>query len=437
MRMKEQWLNTVRKLLQDYRKEAPEGLLDDVKREMSARRLVADSSGKSGKPSRTRPLRRVALVAASVALCLLLGGLYFESTRQGGPSGQVSRSAPSVATSPHPASPRKAQPLLAKVFSTSGTSAGVGHQNRLGIPVSEKTGLHNRDTATTHEVAALSSVPPEPKSATVLSDKVADGEVSSEQGRIPRTGNRSGGAVAYGQSPSFSTREKKSSFRIGASFTSTPMNMVRESSSGLVLADARPYGDVGSEMVTRGLKEVVYGSDQQKTRARHRQPVKVGISVSYPLNDLWNLQAGLTYSRLSSDLTQSNSAESEEIHQILNDVGLQLALSRMLWQGKRFGVYATAGGGAEKMVSGKSRTEGSPAYGVPASETSVKIPQLQWSLHATGGLEYKLTGHTGVYLEPGVAWYLKNGTKVPTLYQDKPFQFHLQMGLRWTLRNRK
>ena len=39
----------------------------------------------------------------------------------------------------------------------------------------------------------------------------------------------------------------------------------------------------------------------------------------------------------------------------------------------------------------------------------------------------------GIYAEPGVAYYFDNESSLPTIYQEKPFNFNLNMGLRFNL----
>ena len=84
-----------------------------------------------------------------------------------------------------------------------------------------------------------------------------------------------------------------------------------------------------------------------------------------------------------------------------------------LWSNRHFGVYLTAGGTIEKML------DASP---------------WQLSVNSAVGLEYKLTNILHLYAEPGLGYYFSNGSKIPTIYQDQPLNFNLNIGLRFDLK---
>ena len=58
----------------------------------------------------------------------------------------------------------------------------------------------------------------------------------------------------------------------------------------------------------------------------------------------------------------------------------------------------------------------------------ITIKRLQWSVHATAGMQYNFTKHVGIYIEPKLSHYI---TTMPlnTLRNEHPFNFNLQMGL--------
>ena len=55
---------------------------------------------------------------------------------------------------------------------------------------------------------------------------------------------------------------------------------------------------------------------------------------------------------------------------------------------------------------------------------------MQCSLNAAAGLQFNILPNLGVYAEPGVGYYFNNGSKVETIYKEKPFNFNLKAGLR-------
>ena len=145
----------------------------------------------------------------------------------------------------------------------------------------------------------------------------------------------------------------------------------------------------------------------------HRQPVRFGLSLRYRLDNRWSLESGLTYTRLSSDITTTVDGVTTMTEQRLNYVGLPLNISYDLWKSRHFGLYVTAGGTIEKCLDTSS---------------------WQFSLNGAAGAEYKLTDVFSLYAEPGLGYYFNDGSTTPTIYQDRPLNFNLSVGLRFNVK---
>ena len=145
----------------------------------------------------------------------------------------------------------------------------------------------------------------------------------------------------------------------------------------------------------------------------HRQPVRFGLSLRYRLNDRWSVESGLSYTRLSSDITTTLDGVTTMTEQHLNYIGLPLNISYDLWKNRHFVLYVTAGGMMEK---------------------SLDTSPWQFSLNGAAGAEYKLTDVFSLYAEPGIGYYFKDGCTTPTIYQDHPLNFNLSVGLRFNLK---
>lgn len=66
-------------------------------------------------------------------------------------------------------------------------------------------------------------------------------------------------------------------------------------------------------------------------------------------------------------------------------------------------------------------------------EEDVKVKPLQWSLSAAAGAQFKITEKLGIYAEPGVVYYFDDGSNVNTIRKEHPFNFNIQLGVRFTL----
>lgn len=167
-----------------------------------------------------------------------------------------------------------------------------------------------------------------------------------------------------------------------------------------------------------------------QTRVKHRMPVTVGFSVAWHFHKDWALETGLNYTLLSSDIHSGSKSYVEE-NQKLHYVGIPVKLHRSIWKNSWLSIYASAGGEVEKCVSGRLETVTVTNGGVRSSEqTSLDINPLQWSIAAAAGAQVNFTPRLGVYVEPGIAYYFDDHSKVETIRKEHPLNFNLQLGLR-------
>lgn len=47
-------------------------------------------------------------------------------------------------------------------------------------------------------------------------------------------------------------------------------------------------------------------------------------------------------------------------------------------------------------------------------------------------MQLDITRHIGVYIEPGISYYFDNNSDVRNIYKDRPLNFNLNIGLRFT-----
>ena len=51
----------------------------------------------------------------------------------------------------------------------------------------------------------------------------------------------------------------------------------------------------------------------------------------------------------------------------------------------------------------------------------------------SGRCAVKITEKLGIYAEPGVVYYFDDGSNVNTIRKEHPFNFNIQLGVRFTL----
>lgn len=183
---------------------------------------------------------------------------------------------------------------------------------------------------------------------------------------------------------------------------------------------------------------IVYNQPEVTTEYSHKMPVKIGASIRYDFNKFLGIESGLTYSFLSSDLKTGEegavSSWSKGI-QSMHYLGVPLNLSFNIFSSRYFNAYVTAGGLMEKCVRGSLKTDeylDGKYHG--SSSTTLRQKGLQWSVNGAAGIQVNILPQLGLYMEPGVSHHFSNNSKVRTIYSDKPTDFSLSFGLRYTFR---
>lgn len=171
-----------------------------------------------------------------------------------------------------------------------------------------------------------------------------------------------------------------------------------------------------------------------KTEYKHRLPVRVGLNVAYRLTDRLSVESGVSYTRLSSDMKDGTKDNYSSGSQKLDYIGVPLNVKYRAFGYRRLSVYASAGLLTEKCVSGKTTHEYVIIGEKKKHETEdVAAKPWQLSVNAALGAQLDVLRNVGVYVEPGVSYYFDDRSPLSTIYKEKPLNFNLNLGIRYTI----
>ena len=171
-----------------------------------------------------------------------------------------------------------------------------------------------------------------------------------------------------------------------------------------------------------------------KTEYKHRLPVRVGLNVAYRLTDRLSVESGVSYTRLSSDMKDGTKDNYSSSSQKLDYIGVPLNVKYRALGYRRLSVYASAGLLTEKCVSGKTTHEYVISGEKKKHETEgVAAKPWQLSVNAALGAQFDVLRNVGVYVEPGVSYYFDDRSPLSTIYKEKPLNFNLNLGVRYTI----
>ena len=90
----------------------------------------------------------------------------------------------------------------------------------------------------------------------------------------------------------------------------------------------------------------------------------------------------------------------------------------------------------EKCIGGRVKSDFVHNGDVRNSENDrLTVSPLQWSVAVSAGLQFSITRLVGIYVEPGVSYHFDSGADVQSVYTDKPLNFNMNLGLRFSFGN--
>ncbi len=301
------------------------------------------------------------------------------------------------------------------------------------VPVESRVSAVADDVTSVNTEEYAAEVPSENhdarEAATVESDTVEQSEPAmswdeylketpSEKARARRSGGFSAGIVAGGAVGGNTSGSKPTAMVMGAN----PL------AAGVTKTD---WIDKDSKA-----SAIVYNQPEVQEEYSHKIPVKVGLTARYNITGRLGVETGLTYSILSSSVKTGNSETGKNWSsgsQTLHYLGIPLNISFNILNSRYVNIYVSGGGMMEKSISGSIKTDEYVDGKFDRTLTTNISPKgLQWSVNAAAGIQANILPQLGFFVEPGVSHHFKNGSRVRSIYTDKPTDFSLGFGLRYS-----
>lgn len=449
--MKRNWKEDIHDRLGNFETDAPDGLWEAIHQRMAqTERAQAE---KRQTPFVLQPALRRTACAAAACLALVVGYQYFadggketaNGVKQAGGDGMIavggtvaSDNSRYVASKPATASIVATNLAGVRVAKNGVTPAAVYAQTQNDESAQISTPQHlNPSTSQPHNPTTPqhhnSSTPqhhntPTPQHLTP----------STSQPHTPSTSqphNPSTSLLAYTPADNSRGRHEGAAARWTLSTSATTgmgASSVTNSTATYVEA-VGPDNVIWADNPQLGIGIFNQGKSV-KTEYKHRLPVRVGFNVAYRLTDRLSVESGVSYTRLSSDMKDGTKDNYSSGSQKLDYIGVPLNVKYRAFGYRRLSVYASAGLLTEKCVSGKTTHE----YVISGEKKKheaedVAAKPWQLSVNAALGAQFDVLRNVGVYVEPGVSYYFDDRSTLSTIYKEKPLNFNLNLGVRYTI----
>ena len=425
--MKRNWKEDIHDRLGNFETDAPDGLWEAIHQRMA--QTEPAQAEKRQTPFVLQPALRRTACAAAACLALIAGYQYFadggketaNGVKQAGGDGMIavggtvaSDNSRYVASKPATASIVATNLAGVRVAKNGVTPAAVYAQTQNDESAQISTPQHlNPSTSqplnpSTSQHPTPSTSQPHTPSTSLLAYTPADNS----------RGRHEGAAARWTLSTSATTGMGASSVT-----NSTATYVEAVGPDNVIWAD-NPQLGIG----------IFNQGKSVKTEYKHRLPVRVGFNVAYRLTDRLSVESGVSYTRLSSDMKDGTKDNYSSGSQKLDYIGVPLNVKYRAFGYRRLSVYASAGLLTEKCVSGKTTHE----YVISGEKKKheaedVAAKPWQLSVNAALGAQFDVLRNVGVYVEPGVSYYFDDRSTLSTIYKEKPLNFNLNLGVRYTI----
>ena len=449
--MKRNWKEDIHDRLGNFETDAPDGLWEAIHQRMAqTERAQAE---KRPAPFVLQPALRRTACAAAACLALVVGYQYFadggketaNGVKQAGGDGMIavggtvaSDNSRYVASKPATASIVATNLAGVRVAKNGVTPAAVYAQTQNDESAQISTPQH-LNTSTSQPLNPSTSQPHNPTTPQHLNTSTPQHPNTStsqpHNPTPPQPPNPSTSPLAYTPADNSRGRHEGAAARWTLSTSATTgmgASSVTNSTATYVEA-VGPDNVIWADNPQLGIGIFNQGKSV-KTEYKHRLPVRVGFNVAYRLTDRLSVESGVSYTRLSSDMKDGTKDNYSSGSQKLDYIGVPLNVKYRAFGYRRLSVYASAGLLTEKCVSGKTTHE----YVISGEKKKheaedVAAKPWQLSVNAALGAQFDVLRNVGVYVEPGVSYYFDDRSTLSTIYKEKPLNFNLNLGVRYTI----
>ena len=167
-------------------------------------------------------------------------------------------------------------------------------------------------------------------------------------------------------------------------------------------------------------------------KTHHSLPLTYSLSLRYQANKRIGLESGLQYTRLNSLFQTGEGINRIDEKQRIDYLGVPLKVSYRIWSGKHVGIYTSAGVTLEIPVKSTVTTEYILNNQPELRDSHYLDVPLQWSTGIGIGVQYNITPSISIFAEPGVQYYIPDGSGFETYRTQHPFTITIPAGLRFT-----
>ena len=200
------------------------------------------------------------------------------------------------------------------------------------------------------------------------------------------------------------------------------------------LNNAFPTDKVTAE--TRSLMEIAAQNStinhgEMVAQHTHELPFNIQLMLSHQLTSRLSIETGLSYTQMKSVIMTGSTTAHIQEQQRLRYIGIPLRFGWKWFNMSHLSLYNSAGVMLEfpirSTLNVKHITNDITTFSM---ESTLDVPR-QWSMSLGFGIQYDLTPHLGVYMEPSLQYFFDDGSNLKSYRTEHPLSITLPIGLRF------
>ena len=442
--MNNDWINKLREEEQHFEMQAPEGLWENIQRDLTKDIDSADNSNaeKSASAKGNLWLKRILIAAAACALALVCFKLTMNNTDAlketeiakaektidarikeiGDQTETVEEQSVTAQIADTETFVAKAETNRVKTVTPELPEKAMGvanepsHVNAIVTDGNKETVQTNNsgETVATNSEYASPSTPESTSKPPQKSDRQTDGQtkISTQSVSLPRKSSL--GGVSLSTQTAFAMGNNPSSSYVVYNFNyrAAPAVSRPDAAPTIIKHDKVPVGF--------------------SYKDKHKMLFSLGLLLNVPVSERLSIDCGVALTKTEKERNILNGSLTHVVKTDYDYIGVPVALKYDVIKTKNLSVYGKAGGKIDFNYAADETAETWEKGQTESSKMSYDIDQTknpQFSLSAAVGAQWLLAKHLALYLEPGYVYYINNGSS-DVYFNEKPHNFNINLGVR-------
>ncbi len=445
--MNNDWINKLREEEQHFEMPAPEGLWENIQRDLTKDVELADNSNQTrgGKAKGKLWLKRVLIAAAACTLALVCFKLSMNNNTDASKETEIAKAKKNID---------------AHVDEVGGKAETVEEQFITHQIANTETFVAKAETNEVKTVATDS-----PKKVMVEADETSRvdaiateedmGLAESTSQSIPETTPEcTPKSTSKSESVLLAKTEPQST-----KASSQPVSLPRKSSLGGISLSTQTAFAMGNNPSSSyvvynfnyksapavsqpGETAAMYKHDKVPVgfsyKDKHKMLFSLGLLLNVPVSERMSIDCGVSIIKTERECNVMNGNLTHMVTTDYDYIGIPVALKYDVVKTKNLSVYGKAGGKIDFNYAADETSETWEKGKPESSKMSYDIDKTknpQFSMSAAVGVQWLLAKHLALYLEPGYVYYINNGSN-DSYFNDKPHNFNINFGVRVPIINK-